>query len=104
LDNNSYKAISIGALDIGQLLPEAKEKIMEKALLDDSYRSICKQLSSGNNTDKHYELVDDILCWKKRIYAPKELQQRTMQSEHDSKVAGHFGRERTMELISRNFY
>jgi hypothetical protein len=27
-----------------------------------------------------------------------------MQSAHDSKVAGHFGRERTMELLSRNFY
>jgi len=27
-----------------------------------------------------------------------------MKSEHDSKVAGHFGRDRTMELISRNFY
>jgi len=27
-----------------------------------------------------------------------------MTSEHDSKVAGHFGRDRTMELISRNFF
>jgi len=27
-----------------------------------------------------------------------------MRSEHDSKVAGHFGRERTMELVTRNFY
>jgi len=27
-----------------------------------------------------------------------------MKSEHDSKIAGHFGRDRTMELISRNFY
>jgi hypothetical protein len=27
-----------------------------------------------------------------------------MKSEHDSKIAGHFGRDRTMELVSRNFY
>ena len=27
-----------------------------------------------------------------------------IQSEHDSKVAGHFGREQTLELLSRNFY
>jgi len=104
LDDNAHETIHIGALDVDQLLPEAKERIKEKAFLDDSYRSICKQLSSGNITDKHYELVDDILCSKRRIYAPKDLRHRIMQSEHDSKVAGHFGRERTMELISRNFY
>jgi hypothetical protein len=27
-----------------------------------------------------------------------------IQLEHDSKVAGHFGRERTLELLTRNFY
>jgi len=27
-----------------------------------------------------------------------------MKSEHYSKIAGHFGRDRTMELVSRNFY
>ena len=35
---------------------------------------------------------------------PDGMRQRVMKSEHDSEVAGHFGRERTMELISRNFY
>ena len=67
LDDNGREDIYIGALDIDQMLPEAKERIKEKALLDDSYISICKQLSSGDVTDKHYELVDHILCWKKRI-------------------------------------
>jgi len=104
IDNESYSMINIGALDIEQLLSEAKERIKEKALLDEDYRSICKQLSSGDTTDKHYELIDDILCWKKRIYERKEMRQRIMRSEHDSKVAGHFGRDRTMEVVSRNFY
>lgn len=27
-----------------------------------------------------------------------------MESEHDTKVAGHFGRERTIELLTRNCY
>jgi len=35
---------------------------------------------------------------------PKGLWQRVIQPEHDSKVAGHFGRERTLELVTRNFY
>jgi len=104
LDDSDIEVMNIGAIDIEQLLPEAIQRIKEKALLDNSYRSICKQLSSGEITDKHYEMVNDILCWKKRIYAPKDLRRRLMESEHDSKIAGHFGRERTMELISRNFY
>jgi len=49
-------------------------------------------------------MSDGLLCWKNRIYVPEGLRQRVIQSEHDSKVAGHFGRERTMELLSRNFY
>jgi len=34
---------------------------------------------------------------------PEGLRQRKIQSEHDSKVAGHIGRERKLELITRNF-
>jgi len=35
---------------------------------------------------------------------PEGLRQRVIQLEHDSKVAGHFSRERTIELLTRNFY
>jgi len=73
LDDSDIEVMNIGAIDVEQLLPEAIQRIKEKALLDDSYRSICKQLSSGEITDNHYEMVNDILCWKKRIHAPKEL-------------------------------
>jgi len=72
--------------------------------LDDEYRSICEQLSSGDVIDQYYKLKDDILCWKNGVYARKEMRQRIMKSEHDSKVAGHFGRERTMELITPNYH
>ena len=27
-----------------------------------------------------------------------------MESEHDSRVAGHMGMDKTMELVDRNFY
>jgi hypothetical protein len=27
-----------------------------------------------------------------------------MESEHDSKIAGHFGQDKTIELIRRNFW
>jgi len=101
---DEYETIQISAMDVEQLLPEAKERIKEKAVLDERYRALCKQVSSGEVIDKNFTMSDGLLCWKNRIYVPEGLRQRVIQSEHDSKVAGHFGRERTMELLSRNFY
>jgi len=102
--SNEYETIQIAAIDVDQLLPEAKERIKEKALLDDKYRDLYKQISSGGNIDGNFAIVNELLCCKNRVYVAEGLRQRVMQSEHDSKVAGHFGRERTLELLSRNFY
>jgi len=91
LDDDDREEINIGAIVIQQLLPEAKERMKEQALLDEDYVAICKQLSCGGMIDKNYEVKDDSLCWKNRLYAPKGLQKRIMDSEHDSKAAGQFG-------------
>jgi hypothetical protein len=100
LDEDECEEICIGAIAMEQLLPEAKERIKQKALLDEDYIAICRQLSSGGKTSEHYDIKDDLLCWKNRLYVPKGIRKRIMESEHDSKVAGHFGRERTMELLT----
>jgi hypothetical protein len=104
LDDDGREEINIRAMAIEQLLPDAQERIKEKALLDEDYMAICKQVSSGGKIDEHFEIKGDLLCWKNRLYVPKGLRKGIMNSEHDSKVASHFGRERTMELLTRNFY
>ena len=53
LDDEDREEIRIGAIAIEQLLPEAKERIKENALLDKGYVAICKQLSSGGKVDEH---------------------------------------------------
>jgi len=102
--SEEYETIQISAIDVEQLLPEAKERIKEKAMLDDKYRNLCKQIALGGNIDANFMISSELLCWKKRIYVPEGLRQQVIQSEHNSKVAGHFGREQTLELLSRNFY
>jgi hypothetical protein len=87
------KVIRIEVLGVKQLLLDAKECIKTKALLDDDYVAICKQLNSGGNVDQNYEIRNDSLCWNNRVYAPKGLRKSIMKSGHDSKVAGHFGPE-----------
>jgi hypothetical protein len=56
LDDDDREEISRGAVAVEQLLPEAKERIKEKAMLDEDYVAICKQLWSGGKIDEYYEM------------------------------------------------
>jgi hypothetical protein len=104
IEDDEFQEINIGAMEVESLLPEQKQRIINDALADDFYKSVCKEVAKGKYIDTNYELIDDLLCWKGRLYAPERTRERIMKSEHDSKIAGHFGRDRTMELVSRNFY
>jgi len=104
IEDEEFQEINIGAIEVESLLPEQKQRINNDALADEVYKSIYKEVAKEKCIDKNYEIIDDLLCWKGRLYAPEKTRQRIMKSEHDSKIAGHFGRDRTMELVSRNFY
>jgi hypothetical protein len=43
-------------MDVEQLLPEAKDCIMEKTMLVDHFTALCKQLKSSGNVDKPYDI------------------------------------------------
>ena len=49
---------------------------------------------------------DGMLYRKGKIWVPNDpsLRKQIMESEHDSRVAGHMGMDKTSELIDRNFY
>jgi hypothetical protein len=104
IGREEYKSVQISEIEVDLLLPEAREKIQEKAMLDGKYRELCEQVLKDGNINKDFSITDELLCWKNRIYVPEGLRHRVIQSEHDSKVAGHFGRKRTLELLTRNFY
>ena len=53
---------------------------------------------------EHLTIEDGILYYKLRLYVPKGLIQEVLESERDSRVAGHFGQDKTIELIRRNFW
>jgi hypothetical protein len=102
--DDDIEAYQISAMEVEQLLQEARQRIMEKAMLDEKYRELFKPVSSEGIIDTGFSIINQFLCWKNGIYVPEGLQQREIQSENDSNVAGHFGRERMLQLVTRNFY
>ena len=47
---------------------------------------------------------NDILHYRGRLYINKLMIPTILESEHDSKVAGHFGQEMIIWLVRRNFW
>ena len=55
---------------------------------------------------KHWQIIDELIYYKNRLYIPnkEELQTQIGKGCHDSQIAGHFGQEKTIELVCRDFY
>jgi hypothetical protein len=102
--DETLEYIDIESFDITLLCSDKKEAIIQVAKLDDKYMQLCKAVAQGENVDINYTIQEELLAWKGRIYVPKARRKKVTKSEHDSKIAGHFGRNRTMELISRNIF
>jgi len=52
------------------------------------------------------EIRDELLYRKGMLWVPenKRLIKAILESEHDTKAAGHMGQDKTIELIRRNFW
>jgi len=101
--NDGIESIQISLKKVEQLLPEVNEWFKEIARLNDRYTVRCKQVSSGGNIDKRYSIKDKLLCWKNRMYVPEFLRQGIIASEPDWTISRHFGRDGTLELVTRIF-
>jgi phage FluMu protein gp41 len=73
LDHKDVESIEMSAIDVDQLLPEAKERINKKAILDEKYKELCKQVSSGGNINRSFSISTELVYWKNRIYVPEGL-------------------------------
>jgi len=62
------------------------------------------ELPSKDRKVKELGNENGVLYQKNLLWVPKGLVQRVLESEHDTKVAGHMGQDKTIELIRRNFW
>ncbi len=63
--------------------------------------------SKGNSVRaSEWSEHNGLLCFRDRIYVPNdpELRRRITSQHHDTRVAGHPGRWKTLELVSRNYW
>jgi transposase InsO family protein len=71
---------------------DAKDRVVEKAL--------------AGKEKSWQEHENGIITWQERIYVPrnKRLREDIIREHHDSVAAGHPGRYKTQELITRNYW
>src|SRR6266481_5555399 len=63
--------------------------------------------SKGNSVRaSEWSEHNGLLCFRDRIYVPNdpELRRRITSQHHDTRVAGHPGRWKTLELVSHNYW
>ena len=95
-----FNNLRINELSLAGLHPEFKDKIRQAGRNDPIYQKLLKDENKGSNKDGL------IYVEKGRTYIPNDekLKLEIAESEHDSKFAGHFGRHKTLELITRSFF
>src|SRR6202522_1961449 len=77
----------------------SKEEVVVKAIKE-LMKSSTKSVKSAE-----WSLDNDILYYRGKVYVPNSnLHRRISTLCHDSKIAGHAGRWKTLELVSRNYW
>ncbi|CCE34844.1 uncharacterized protein CPUR_08783 [Claviceps purpurea 20.1] len=75
-------------------------KVKDAGLADDEYKAVLDNVDRADT----FTLDEGLLYRKGRLWVPTTLQRDVLTSEHDTKVAGHMGMDKTAELITRNFW
>ena len=57
-----------------------------------------------DRTVKELSLENGVLYRRNLLWVPRGLVPGILKSEHDTKIAGHMGQDKTIELIRRNFW
>jgi len=72
----------------------------------DRGRELVRLRENGEKMPDEWIEKDGLLYYNNRLYIPEDeaLQTEIAQGCHDSLVAGHFGPEKTIEIVTRDFY
>jgi len=84
------------------------KEYLEAGFLDQHWLGIRNALKTGQDYPglQHYGIENEMVTYKRRIYIPGSNALKLMVAHqcHDAKVAGNFGRDKTLDLMKRNYY
>jgi len=85
-------------------------EISERRKNDSKYQKAEREAGTAKerrkNPSNKVTIEEGLLYWENRLWLPNDerLIQAVLESEPDTKVAGHMAQDRTIELIRRNFW
>src|SRR5690554_3038909 len=98
-------SVHIARMHTPRFEKEFLESVKSAGQSDEEWKRVFESLSTGEKADGKVELKDEVLWREGLLWVPssEELKKVILEAEHDSKIAGHFGRDKTYERITRNF-
>lgn len=81
-------------------------QIKEHAAADSNYQQTRQKIETGDHKTSPYTVTDELFYWKHRLTVPNNdaIKTEILENEHDLIIARHFGIDKTIELVQRNFY
>ena len=81
-----------------------KERVRHEVAQDSTYQKLVEQVKNG--TTRRYWLENELLYFMgSKLYVPSsKLRRELLKETHDTKWAGHTGKERTLALLSQSFH
>jgi hypothetical protein len=69
-------------------------------------RELRKDKGRGTVKSAEWSESDGLLMFRGKIYVPndRDLRHRIIEQHHDTRIAGHAGRFKILELVSRNYW
>jgi len=100
----------IAAIQMQTMYSSFLDRIRTKGKEDDTWtahkRELSQLMEKRQILPRLWELEDGLLYYTNRLFIPsnEEILTESAKGCHDSKVAGHFGQEKTIELVTRDFH
>ena len=93
-------------------VPSLDSQVLDSEVIDSespnqptSSSRVSRPRETLRNNDPRFQFQDGLLYYEGLLYVPEgPCRLRVLQSRHDFPSAGHFGYNKTMELISRDFW
>jgi hypothetical protein len=78
---------------------------MQEESVAKAARELRKDKGRGTIKSTEWSESDGLLMFHGKIYVPnnRDLRCRIVKQHHDTRIAGHAGRFKTLELVSRNY-